>query len=204
MRFIETHEQLRDLYGPVYDNAIKKELSRLEPHSLNFIARCPFLLIGSQDRNGHGDVTPKGDKPGFVQVLDDVTIAIPDRPGNKRLDTFENIIENPGIGLIFIIPGMDETLRMFGEARLTDDEELRQRCAVDGRPALAVMVVKIRTHYMHCAKAFIRSQLWKPESWKPRSEMPTLGQIVRDQQALAMASEDIDASLAEAYKKSLW
>jgi len=204
MRFIETHEQLRELYGPVYDNAVKKELRRLEPHSRNFIARCPFLLIGSQDGQGNGDVTPKGDRPGFVQVLDDVTIAIPDRPGNKRLDTYENIIENPGVGLIFIIPGMDETLRMFGEARITDDEELRQRCAVDGKPALAVMVVKIRTHYMHCAKAFIRSQLWKPDSWRPRDEMPTLGQIVRDQQALAMASEDIDAGLAEAYKKSLW
>ncbi len=204
MRFIETHDQLRDLYGPVYESAVKKELPRLEAHSRNFIARSPFLLIGSQDGNGRGDVTPKGDKPGFVQVLDDQTIAIPDRPGNKRLDTFENIIRNPGVGLIFFIPGMDETLRIDGEARLTDDEELRRRCAAEGRPALAVLVVKIRSHYMHCAKAFMRSQLWKPETWRPRSEMPTLGQIVRDQQDLAITSESIDEGLAEAYRKSLW
>jgi uncharacterized protein len=204
MKFIETHEELRDLYGPVYDSAVKKELRRLDPHARNFIAKSPFLLIGSQDRNGNGDVTPKGDRPGFVLVLDDFTIGIPDRPGNKRLDTFENIIENPGVGLIFFIPGMDETLRMYGEARLTADGELRQRCAVDGKAALAVMLVKIRTHYMHCAKAFMRSQLWKPESWRPRAEMPTLGQIVRDQQALATSSEEIDAGLAEAYRKNLW
>lgn len=204
MNFIQTHEQLRALYGPVYESAVKKELPRLEPHSRNFIARSPFLLIGSQDRDGNGDVTPKGDKPGFVQVLDDYTIAIPDRPGNKRLDTFENILSNPAVGLIFFIPGMDETLRINGEARLTDDMELRERCAAEGKPALAVMVVKIRTHYMHCAKAFMRSRLWKPETWRPRSEMPTLGQIVRDQQDLAITGEAIDASLAEAYKHSLW
>lgn len=204
MRFIETRDQLRELYGSVSDNAVKKALPMLEPHSRNFIARSPFLLIGSQDRNGRGDVTPRGDKPGFVQVLDDRTIAIPDRPGNKRLDTFENILDNPGVGLIFFIPGMNETLRIEGEARLTDDEALREHCAAEGKPALAVLVVKIRTHYMHCAKAFMRSKLWQPETWRPRSEMPTLGQIVRDQQDLAMTADAIDEGLAEAYRRSLW
>ena len=204
MKFIQSHDELRSVYKPAYENAVRKELPRLEYHSRNFLSRCPFVLIGSQDKNGNADVTPKGDKPGFVKVLDDITIAIPDRPGNNRLDTFENIIENPAVGLIFIIPGMNEALRMFGEARLTVDEDLRNACAVDGRPALSVMVVKIRSHYMHCAKAFMRSQLWMPETWAPRSDMPTLGQIVRDQMELSQSTEELDAGLAEAYRVSLW
>lgn len=204
MKFIETREELRAIYREPAENAVKKELFRIEHHARNFISRSPFVLIGSQDRDGNADVTPKGDKPGFVAVLNDHTIAIPDRPGNNRLDTFENILVNPAVGLIFLIPGMDETLRMNGEARLTVDDALRERFAVDGRPAVAVMVVKVRSHYMHCAKAFMRSQLWKPETWRPRSEMPTLGQIIRDQRETAMSSEEIDTALAEAYSKTLW
>ncbi len=204
MKYVDSLEELRTIYKPAYENAKSKELPRLEFHSKNFLSRCPFVLIGSQDRHGNADVSPKGDKPGFVRVLDDVTIAIPDRPGNNRLDTFENIIDNPAVGLMFVIPGMNEALRMFGEARLTADETLRQDFAVDGKPALSVMIVKIRSHYMHCAKAFMRSQLWQPESWRPRSEMPTLGQIVRDQQDLAMSSQTIDEGLDAAYKVTLW
>ena len=185
MKFIESREELRTVYKPAYENALRKELRQLDYHARNFLSRCPFVVIGSQDKNGNADVTPKGDKPGFVKVLDDNTIAIPDRPGNNRLDTFENILENPAVGLMFVIPGMNEALRMFGEARLTVDDDLREQMAVDGKPALSVMIVRIRSHYMHCAKAYMRSQLWMPETWAPRSDMPTLGQIVRDQMALA-------------------
>jgi PPOX class probable FMN-dependent enzyme len=204
MKFIETREQLRTLYRQPGELPLRKEMRRLEAHSRNFLAKSPFVLIGSQDRNGNADVTPKGDKPGFVAVLDDFTIAIPDRPGNNRLDTWENVIENPAVGLIFLIPGMDETLRINGEARLTDDQALRERLAAEGKLPVSVLVVKIRAVYMHCAKAFMRSQLWKPESWPARSQMPTLGEIMRDQLALAESGSALDASLAEAYRKTLW
>ncbi len=204
MKFIESRAELRSIYKPAYENALRKELHQLDFHARNFLSRCPFVLIGSQDSKGNADVTPRGDRPGFVRVLDDTTIAIPDRPGNNRLDTFENIIENPAVGLLFVIPGMNEAMRMFGEARLTVDDDLREQMAVDGKPALSVLVVRIRSHYMHCAKAFMRSQLWAPETWAPRSDMPTLGQIVRDQMALSESSEEVDAGLAEAYRVSLW
>lgn len=204
MRFIETREQLRTLYRQPGELPLRKEMRRLEAHSRNFLAKSPFVLIGSQDRSGNADVTPKGDKPGFVAVLDDFTIAIPDRPGNNRLDTWENVIENPAVGLIFLIPGMDETLRINGEARLTDDHALRERLAAEGKLPVSVLVVKIRAVYMHCAKAFMRSHLWMPESWPARSEMPTLGEIMRDQLALPQSGGELDANLAEAYRKTLW
>ncbi|MBX3531575.1 MAG: pyridoxamine 5'-phosphate oxidase family protein [Rhizobiaceae bacterium] len=204
MKFIETREQLRTLYRQPGELPQRKEMRRLEAHSKNFLAKSPFVLIGSQDRSGNADVTPKGDKPGFVAVLDDFTIAIPDRPGNNRLDTWENVIENPAVGLIFLIPGMDETLRINGEARLTDDQALREGLAAEGKLPVSVLVVKIRAVYMHCAKAFMRSQLWKPESWPARSEMPTLGEIMRDQLALPQSGGELDTNLAESYRKSMW
>lgn len=204
MKFIETVEELRTVFQQVHEMAVRKELRAIDPHSKRFIEKSPFVLIGSQDPAGNGDVTPKGDRPGFVHVLDETTIALPDRPGNNRLDTWENIIENPAVGLIFFIPGMNETLRINGEARLTTDAELCERLNVNGRPALAVMVVKVRQVYMHCAKAFIRSGLWKPDTWPDRKEMPTLGEIVRDQMQLSETAEEIDAGLAEAYRKTLW
>jgi uncharacterized protein len=204
MEFIETQAELRTLYRNPSPGAVRKELKRLDPHARNFLAHSPFVLIGTQDGRGNADVSPKGDKAGFCIALDDFTVAIPDRPGNNRLDSFENLVVNPAVGLIFLIPGMNETLRINGEGRLTADRELCGRFAVDGKAALSVLVVKVRAVYMHCAKAFLRSELWAPESWPERAEMPTLGEILRDQLALAETSEEVDASLAEAYRKSLW
>jgi PPOX class probable FMN-dependent enzyme len=204
MQYIQSREELRAIYQQPGGAAARKELRFLDTHCKNFITKSPFLLIGSQDAAGNADVTPKGDRPGFVAVLDDVTIAIPDRPGNNRLDTFENLIVNPAIGLIFLIPGMDETLRVNGEARITLDEGLRQRFVVDGKPPISVAVVKVRGAFMHCAKAFMRSRLWQPESWPARTEMPTLGTILRDQLALSESAGELDAWLDDAYAKSMW
>ena len=162
------------------------------------------MLIGSSDGNGNSDVTPKGDKPGFAAVLDDSTIAIPDRPGNNRLDTLENVIANPSVGLLFLIPGMNETLRVNGDARITVDPALRERLQAEGRLPTTVMVVSVKAAYMHCAKAFMRSELWKPESWIDRSKLPTLGQILKDQLALADSAEATDRWLDDAYEKSMW
>ena len=204
MQFIESHDELRSVYRQPAELPLRKEKQRLDPHTRHFLSKSPFVLIGTQDRDGHADVTPKGDRPGFAQALDDVTLLIPDRPGNNRLDTWENIVVNPAVGLLFVIPGMDETLRVNGEARLTVDDELRQRLAVDGKPALSVLVVKIGAVYLHCAKAFMRSKLWAPETWPARSEFPSLGEIIRDQLALTENSAELDARLADSYRKTMW
>lgn len=204
MDYITTREQLRSAFDETHDVAIRKVLRSIDEHSRRFIEKSPFLLIGSQDASGNGDVSPKGDFPGFVKILDSKTLAIPDRPGNNRLDTWENIIENPGVGLIFMIPGMNETLRINGEARLTLDADLCSKMQVNNRPAKAVLIVKVREVYMHCAKAFIRSKLWSPDTWAPRSDMPTLGQILKDQAELTGTANEFDNILDEAYQTSLW
>lgn len=204
MDFITTHEELRKIYKPANDGSIRKELKKLDHHCRAFIARSPFVLIGSSDGRGNADVTPKGDKPGFAAVLDDNTIAIPDRPGNNRLDTLENIVVNPAVGLLFLIPGMNETLRVNGEARITTDATLRERLAVEGKPPQSVVVVTVKAAYMHCAKAFMRSELWQQESWPERSAMPTLGEILRDQMAVDQSAAETDRRLDEAYKQSMW
>lgn len=204
MDFITTREGLREHYREASGNAARKELKALDHHAKSFIGRSPFVLIGSQDGAGNADVTPKGDRPGFVAVLDDNTLAIPDRPGNNRLDTWENIVANPAIGLLFLIPGMNETLRINGTARVTADEGLRARFAIDGKLPVTVLMVTVKANYMHCAKAFMRSELWKPESWPDRSKLPTLGEILRDQLALAETAADLDAGLDKAYEKTMW
>ena len=204
MEFVTSHEALRSHYKPASDPAIRKELNALDHHCRGFIARSPFVLIGSSDADGNADVTPKGDRPGFVAVLDDTTLAIPDRPGNNRLDTLENFVVNPAVGLLFLIPGMNETLRVNGQARITLDKGLRERLAVDGKAPLSVIVVSLRSAYMHCAKAFMRSDLWKAESWPDRSSLPTLGAILKDQLALADSADSTDRWLAESYGKSMW
>ena len=206
MDFIASREQLREVYKTPRpeDGAIRKELRKLDGHCRAFIARSPFVLIGSSDGMGNADVTPKGDKPGFAVLLDDNTIAIPDRPGNNRLDTLENILVNPAVGLLFLIPGMNETLRVNGDARVTIDAALRERLAVDGRPPLSVVVISVKAAYMHCAKAFMRSELWKPESWPDRRSLPTLGQILHDQLSLAETPAETDRWLDDAYRKGMW
>ncbi|MER8631868.1 pyridoxamine 5'-phosphate oxidase family protein [Mesorhizobium opportunistum] len=206
MEFVTTREELRTIYKTPRptDGSIRKELKALDGHCRSFIGKSPFVLIGSSDGEGNSDVTPKGDKPGFAVVLDDRTIAIPDRPGNNRLDTLENILRNPSVGLLFLIPGMNETLRVNGDARITFDAGLRERLSVDGKEPQSVIVVTVKATYMHCAKAFMRSDLWKPETWYDRATLPTLGQILRDQMALADSAEATDRWLDDEYKQTMW
>ena len=206
MEFVTTREELRTIYKTPRptDGSIRKELKALDGHCRSFIGKSPFVLIGSSDGEGNADVTPKGDKPGFAAILDDRTIAIPDRPGNNRLDTLENILRNPSVGLLFLIPGMNETLRVNGDARITVDADLRERLTVDGKQPQSVVVVSVKAAYMHCAKAFMRSDLWKPESWYDRATLPTLGQILRDQLVVADSAEATDSWLDDEYKKTMW
>jgi len=206
MEFLATHDELRTIYKTPRptDGSIRKELKALDGHCRSFIGKSPFGLIGPSDAACNAHVTPKGDRPGFAAMRDDRTVAIPDRPGNNRLDTLENIIRNPSVGLLFLIPGMNETLRVNGDARITVDGGLRERLAVDGKEPLSVIVVSVKAAYMHCAKAFMRSDLWKPETWYDRSTLPTLGQILRDQLALADSAEATDRWLDDSYKQTMW
>lgn len=206
MEFVTTREELRTIYKTPRptDGSIRKELKALDGHCRSFIGKSPFVLIGSSDGEGNADVTPKGDKPGFAAILDDRTIAIPDRPGNNRLDTLENILRNPSVGLLFLIPGMNETLRVNGDARITIDATLRERLAIDGKEPQSIVVVTVKAAYMHCAKAFMRSNLWKPDTWYDRATLPTLGQILRDQLVVADSAEVTDRWLDEEYKQTMW
>ena len=204
MDFITSQEDLRALYGPASPNALRKQMDRLDAHARTFLARSPFVVIASQDSKGHADATPKGDGPGFVHVLDERTIAIPDRPGNARVDTWSNIVDNPAVGLLFLIPGMNETLRINGTGRLTRDSELCARLAMNGKPAVAALVVQIEDVYLHCAKAFIRSRLWKQDTWPDRKQLPTLGEMLRDQIDLSETAEELDQRLEDGYRRTMW
>ncbi len=195
MSRIETVEQLRSHYKAVSPRAAQKVLSKLDPHCRRFIGLSPFVMLATSSRDGALDVTPRGDLPGFVQVQDETTLILPDRPGNNRLDSLTNILENPGIGLIFLIPGVDETLRINGTAEIRVDEDLRRASAVEGKLPTSVLRISVREAYLHCAKAFMRSRLWDPEAQVERSVLPTLGQMLKDQIGLAEA-ESQEAMLA--------
>jgi len=204
LTYLASAAELRPLYNGPSALVRAKQIERIDAHCRSFIARSPLVMIGSTHPERGADVSPRGDAPGFVQVLDEHHLAIPDRPGNNRLDTLENIIRNPSVGLLFLIPGMNETLRVNGDARITVDAGLRKRLAVDGKAPQSVIVVSVKAAYMHCAKAFMRSELWKPESWYDRATLPTLGQIIRDQLALAEAAGDIDCELDHDYRQTMW
>lgn len=204
MSKIETTEQLRALYGHPSGRAVVKQLDRLETHSRRFIELSPFLVIATARADGLGDASPKGDHPGFVQVLDDATIAIPDRPGNNRLDSMENILANPAVGLIFFIPGVKETLRVNGRAEIRTDPDLLERFEVNGKPPKTVWVVRVAEVYLHCAKALMRSKLWAPESQAPERPIPPMGQMIRDQSGDETIEPEPQDAMEARYKRQLY
>jgi PPOX class probable FMN-dependent enzyme len=191
----ETEAELRVLYRPPSPGAVAKELSRIDGYFRRFIELSPFLCIGTTGASGLGDVSPRGGEPGFVHVLDETRLAMPDRPGNNRLDTLGNVTHNPGVGLLFFIPGFDDMLRVNGIARITTDAELMRRFLVDGRPPLSVMVIEVKEAQLHCPKAIRRARLWDPAAQLHRSCFPTAGQILRDQLALPKPVSEVDAFL---------
>jgi uncharacterized protein len=189
---IENIGQIRAIYGEPMERVIKKQLPRLEKHSRAFIARSPFLVIASADAQGRVDASPKGDAPGFVRVLDDETLLIPDRLGNNRIDTISNVFENPGVGLIFFVPGLRETLRVNGKACVTTDPALLEPCAVNGKVPRSGILISAEEVYFHCGKALIRSDLWNPAKMLKLTDFPSLGRIVTEQ-----IGEGGDIALAE-------
>jgi PPOX class probable FMN-dependent enzyme len=203
MAKVNNIEALRQIYNQPGERALKKQLTYLDTHCQRFIALSPFLVLGSSGPSGLADVSPRGDRPGFVQVLDDRTILLPDRPGNNRLDTLTNLLLNPNVGLVFFVPGVNETLRINGVAEIRDDEELLNRCvAFDKRPKTVVKITVLEA-YLHCAKALMRSALWDPKQKIERSALPTIGQMIKDQIQSAEAPETQEAML-ERYRASLY
>jgi PPOX class probable FMN-dependent enzyme len=205
---VRTEGDLRALFSPTHDLALKKCQASLGVHAQAFIRRSPFVCIGTQSPDGRADVSPRGDPAGFVEILDAQTIALPDRPGNNRLDTLSNIVANPAVGLIFMIPGFDDTLRLNGRATLSTDPQLLGRMAVGGRVPKLAIVVAIDEVFLHCAKAFRRSHLWDPAHHQDRSEMPSLMKFILDEIGDAPEEEDamrkLDEGLEQAYQTSMY
>jgi PPOX class probable FMN-dependent enzyme len=178
---IQTIDQLRALYKAPSERAVIKELTHIDPHLKRFISLSPFLVISSGDQIHRMDCSPRGGDPGFVKVLDQQTLLIPDSIGNNRLDTLTNIIATSQVGLLFFIPGIDEAVRVNGKASLHSDTELlNQFDALKNKPKLVIKVY-VEAAYMHCPKALMRSKLWSTDSHQPIDAMPTLGEIIRDQ-----------------------
>lgn len=203
MPTIDSIEQLRAIYAPATERALKKQLAQLDVHCRRFISLSPYLVLCTADAQGNQDASPRGGEPGFCKVADDHTLLIPDRPGNNRLDNFTNIIETGKIGLLFFLPGVDEMLRVNGSAVLRTDEDLCALCVEQGKPAKVVITVTVREAYLHCAKAIMRARLWDGASQVPRSVLPSMGQMLRDQTDGAVAAESQE-TMVERYRAQLY
>ncbi|MEW9553125.1 pyridoxamine 5'-phosphate oxidase family protein [Nonomuraea sp. NPDC050783] len=200
---IQSEAELRELLGEVMPRAAAKERVRLHERDRQWLAASPFCLVATSDEQGNCDVSPKGDPAGFVHVIDDTTIAIPERPGNRRADGFRNILRNPHVGLIFLIPGRGETLRINGRARLVREAPFFDELIVKGhRPRLAT-VVEIEQIFFHCAKALMRSSLWKPETWG--DDLPSHARITVEVQKVEESLEELESYYSEkTYSKKLY
>lgn len=200
---ITTREALAAHYGQPTGHIGRKEMPRLNSHCRHFIALSPFVtLASSAASDGPADCSPRGGAPGFVHILDDSTVALPDRPGNRRTDTFKNVMENPHLAMMFLVPGLNEVLRINGRARLSTEPALLESMTEQAKPPLAVLVVDIDAVYFHCGKAVVRADLWNPENRLARSEFPTLGRISAD--SYGVDAEEIDRRLADDYANSLY
>lgn len=196
-------DALRERYGPPIERARLKTLPKLDRHCRRFIELSPFVCLGTAAEGGC-DVTPRGGKPGFVHVLDNATLAIPDWPGNRRLDSLMNIISNPQVGLLFFVPGVDETLRVNGSAAITTDPGMLARWEVDGKRPRSALVVTVEEAFMHCGKALIRSRLWHDDYKIDRGELASYGRMLKDQIEISDSAEEIEAAVAESYRNKLY
>ncbi|MDX8364663.1 pyridoxamine 5'-phosphate oxidase family protein [Cytobacillus sp. IB215665] len=201
----EEFESFQQFVGNPSPRAANKVISFIDSHCREFIDKSPFLSLATSNSEGQCDVSPRGDYPGFVSVLDDHHLFIPERPGNRRMDSANNIITNPNIGLLFFIPGLGETLRINGKAYICRDPELLENSKVNGRAPLFGILVEVQECYAHCAKAFIRSNLWNPESWYAKKTLPSVPQMLVAHSKIPNAtSEQVAKELQEGYKNRLY
>jgi PPOX class probable FMN-dependent enzyme len=201
---IKTETELRAIYKRPSSGAATKMLAHVDKHFQKFIELAPFVCLGTTGPDGLGDVTPRGGEPGFVQVLDATHLGMPDRPGNNRLDNLTNILHRPGVGLLFTIPGFEDTLRVNGLAQLTTDSNLMQRFVANDKLPLSVIVIEVKEAYLHCGKAIRRAGLWKADVQIDRRTYPTAGQIYRDQLALEMEVAVLDAAFEKDARERLY
>lgn len=200
---IQDGDELRSHFGVISPLATHKVITRLDTFCRDFIALSPFLVLASSDREGRADASPRGDAPGFVQVLDDRTLLIPDRRGNNRVDSFGNILTSPGVGLIFLVPGINETLRVNGTARITRDVTLLAPLVAQGKVPTVGLLVEVEEIFFHCGKALMRSKLWDPATRVERSTFPTLGRIIAEQ-TRRIEVEEAETMMEEAYRTRLY
>lgn len=198
-------EELTALIGTPSELVIKKQLSALDAHMTAFIAESPFLLLGTVGKEGHCDVSPRGDAPGIATVLDSKTLLIPDRRGNRRADSLRNILETGQVALLFMIPGMGETLRVNGKACLIRDEEMLASLAVDGKKPVVGIAVEVEECFLQCAKALIRSKLWEKSVEPSKSSLPCFAEILIDQTKIeGQTVEELDKLIEESYANNLY
>lgn len=202
-----SHDDLQAYYGPPAEIGLRMHIDYLHENYQTFIRRSPFLVIGTSGKDGMPSVSPKGDAPGFVAIIDEKTLAIPDRPGNNQVDTLHNLLENPQISLIFFVPGVNETLRIKGAAEITTDEALRARMAMRGKLPPAVLKVSVRKAYLHCGKALIRAQLWDSATQAKKGEVPSIAKMTLDMEHnkdLPGTVEEWDRRAEEVYRTTLY
>jgi PPOX class probable FMN-dependent enzyme len=198
-----TVEQLEEIYGKPHERALWKEIPFLNGDYRKFVEASPFIVLASVGADGT-DCSPKGDAPGFVRILDDRTLAIPDRPGNNRIDNLRNIIADPRVSLLFIIPGIGETLRVNGTAVISVDAELLASFAVEGKNPKTVILVTIETVYFHCSKALVRSRLWDPSRHVERAQLPSPGAIHKNLSDGSFDKDAYDRELPERIRTTLY
>ncbi|UUZ81736.1 pyridoxamine 5'-phosphate oxidase family protein [Paenibacillus sp. P26] len=202
---ISSEDELRSLLGFPSELVQNKVISHLDQHCLEFISKSPFLVMATSDNQGMCDVSPRGDAPGFVEVLDETHILIPERPGNRKLDSLRNILSNPKVGLVFIIPGLEETLRINGNACIIRDEDLLERMEVNGKIPVVGIGVAVEECFVHCAKAFKRSNLWNPQMWLHEEGLPNIAKMIADHVKLpGIDAEKVDKALQDSYLNRLY
>ena len=199
---ISTQAQLRTLYAPAGERSLAKEITYLDPHCRRFVSLSPFLVMGSSNALGRQDATPRGGEPGFVKVQDQHQLLIPDASGNNRLDSLGNILETGRVGLLFMLPGVDETLRVNGTAVLSVAPGHLAMFGKAGKPPKLVIVVTVEEAYLHCAKAFMRSGLWDANRQVDRSVLPSMGEMIRDQSGLDIPAET-QAQMVQRYLNTM-
>jgi len=204
MDTISDSATLRDILGKVFPIAEDKVYDRLDRFARRFIELSPFLCMGTIGPDGRCDVTPRGDPPGFVRILDDRTLAIPERPGNRRADSMHNLLGNPSVGLIFMVPGIDETLRAGGRASVVADPELLARMTERGQAPKLAIRVDVEWAFFHCGKALLRSKLWQPDTRIPRDRFPSYGEVIQGQRLPDMEVEEVDRLVQDDYRDSLY
>ena len=204
MQGIVDKKNLGQLYGEPSERAVLKQLDHLDKHCQAFIKISPFLVIGTMGSDGLGDVSPRGDAPGFVKVKDEKTIYLPDRLGNNRTDTLSNVLENSGVGLLFLVPGMNETLRVNGIAKITTDKNILESLSVEGKAPRSALEIIIEEAYLQCAKALIRSKLWEEDHKIERKSFPSLGKIISDQIGRGDDENKAERSIQKGYRTKLY